>query len=193
MMMMMTACLNVNLFQETRYPLAVPFEHKGVALVRHSYWGRFDPERLVPDIDFQTSHRIAIERIRSGQTLTQLSLIEQAWAPSIEIENQRRSALGARVEFLTWWDVMGVTFHTITTCAQCREPMAVSDTRARYCTVDCYRASRREKIRPFNVKRPKAIQQPMACLQCNQLFTPKRRDAKFCSGRCRVARLRGQA
>jgi hypothetical protein len=25
------------------------------------------------------------------------------------------------------------------------------------------------------------------CLRCNELFSPKRHDAKFCSGKCRVA------
>jgi len=181
----------MNLFQETRYPLAVPFEHKGVALVRRSYWGRMSPDEAVPDIDFETSHRVALDRIRHGETLVQLSLIEQAWLPAIEIENQRRKALDTHAALLTWQDVMSVRLHTVTACAQCREPMAVSDTRARYCTVECYRASRREKIRPFNARRPKVGKQPKVCMQCGESFTPKRRDARFCSGRCRVARLRG--
>ena len=34
--------------------------------------------------------------------------------------------------------------------------------------------------------------QPVVCGQCGQTFTPKRSDAQYCSGRCRVAAHRAK-
>jgi hypothetical protein len=67
-------------------------------------------------------------------------------------------------------------------CPQCRktkpfnefEPRAASAERHRWC-LECVAAMK------------EAESLTRACDQCGSEFTPTRRDARFCSGRCRVA------
>lgn len=58
-----------------------------------------------------------------------------------------------------------------------------------FCSMKCRKADHnarrqvlRAEYRPSRAKR----QQPIVCGQCFERFTPKRSDAKFCSGGCRV-------
>ena len=73
-----------------------------------------------------------------------------------------------------------------TRCLNCNRPMRVyghPPFRPVTCSADCGRAHR---YRRNNLRR-RVKHEPMTCIQCGELFIPKRADAQTCSNKCRQA------
>ena len=70
-------------------------------------------------------------------------------------------------------DVTGCYRHC---CRMCGGRFFAAHPRAKYCT-DCFRRKDRERFH-----RRKS---PQPCAQCEKVFVPQRRDARYCSAACR--------
>lgn len=81
-------------------------------------------------------------------------------------------------------------------CVVCGTPFYGSTVAVKACSARCAKA-RKDAVRTRGENRPAArvpvVHQPRACDHCREAFAPARGDARFCSGRCRVAAHRVHA
>jgi uncharacterized OB-fold protein len=76
------------------------------------------------------------------------------------------------------------------TCDVCGEVFVppYGPRRRRFCSDECRRAHDRQRKAWTPV-----VHVEQSCAQCGELFVPARSDARYCSGRCRVAAHRASA
>jgi hypothetical protein len=67
-------------------------------------------------------------------------------------------------------------------CVVCRQDYYGRGS-TRYCSDGCFKEARRNRPRPSRAKDPVQV----ACVRCGVCFVPTRKDARYCSVRCRVA------
>lgn len=58
----------------------------------------------------------------------------------------------------------------------------------RYCSEECGELTRRDRRRYLRRSRP--FPEPVGCVTCDRLFTPRRADARYCSPACRQSAYR---
>lgn len=88
-----------------------------------------------------------------------------------------------------WWDIWSV--ENVSYCAVCGEAMVHAHALQKVCSERCKRARRASQVRQTRPSRAKE-QQPTTCATCGDEFTPKRKTARFCSTKCRVAAHRAK-
>jgi len=198
----------MNLFRETRYPSAAPLEYKGIKLFEVEDERFFDsplcywPAQITPIRTAWNPSERSETRLQAKEAQAAL---DREWA-LIDAASEGDPHAIRHVKFT--YDRMsgrqkptnrviepvkirvGNPFKWITTCRQCGCKMAASNQKIMYCTAACTRAAHRRAVAKINAKRPKVQQSPKCCQHCNELFIPKRADAKFCAGRCRIANMR---
>ena len=80
------------------------------------------------------------------------------------------------------------SFSYMNRCAVCGVTFLTDNKRATCCTVRCRKHKDREYQKYYRRNHYKKAEiNDVICQHCNELFKPKRKGAKFCSVKCRVA------
>jgi hypothetical protein len=126
--------------------------------------------------------------------------IAEAWA-DIRPELARRwieqcKSIGARFKRTpqTWHQrsIAHGYYALMRECLVCGETFLAlnADHSPTVCTEKCWRAWRKQNHKQSTRPRPHVSHDERLCPQCHEAFKPRRADAVFCSGRCRVAHHR---
>jgi hypothetical protein len=149
------------------------------------------------DGEFEKRRAIAAEEQRRRIEAAEAIIADESIASDDRRKERAKNYLAGLARMRHWNQIRFATAkncvseptpHMIHDCRLCGEAF-FGYGRTQFCSARCYRTRRKETyVRSKQPRKPvKVEQEPRDCDYCYREFLPTRRDARFCSGRCRVA------